>query len=31
MGTMYSNRTHFYQYRKLMVTEAMGVWGGGIA
>jgi len=27
MGTMYSNCTHFYQYHKLTVTEAMGLWG----
>jgi hypothetical protein len=27
MGAMYSNCTHFYQYHKLMVTEAMGVLG----
>jgi hypothetical protein len=26
MGTIYSNCTHFYQYRKLIVTEVMGVW-----
>jgi len=27
MGAMYSNCTLLYQCHKLMVTEAMGVWG----